>query len=277
MEINPNNIEEQILLYVDGELSTEEAGNLLQYIALHPQWRILLEEYKSLVLPPEDELVFEGKEALLQPEPQVLPFKPSRKPVLMRRAAAVALIAGAAGLTWLFSRQDIGSALPGSTPVALVHQPVAVDTTTPGAPATVTPTPTVMIARSNTQTMTTAKNGVVQPATALPGAQVARHESTPVDPIAGNLPVAVGEAPPKQRALEMQRPLALTEAESADALASKASLPGWLPVSDQKLEGLNGLIAHIRGVKDSVASKAAQLKRTTFVIRLGEKEIAFRK
>ncbi len=67
MEVNKNNIEEQILMYVDGELDTADAKAVLQYIALHPEWQSLLEEYKSLVLQPDTDIVFEGKETIAPP------------------------------------------------------------------------------------------------------------------------------------------------------------------------------------------------------------------
>lgn len=272
METNPNNIEELILLYVDGELSTEAAASLLQYVALHPQWRTLLDEYQSLVMPQDDELVFEGKDALLQPEPQVIPFKPASKWILVRRAAAVALFAGAAGLTWFLTRQDTGSILPAGTPIALVHQAAAVDTLAQGIPVGVTPVQPVNIAA-----VQPAAKPAVLPGANRPVAPVNQQQTTAIDAIAVSSPALLGEQPEKQLALELQRPEVLTEPARQEAAAGPTALPTWLPVNEQKLEGLNGLLAHIRDVKDSVAAKAAQLKKTTFVIRLGDREIAFRK
>ena len=275
MEINPNNIEEQILLYVDGELSTEEAAGLLQYIGLNPQWRTLLDDYQSLVMPQDDELVFEGKEALLQPEPQVIPFKPASKLTLVRRAAAVALFAGAAGLTWFLTRQDNGSILPAGTPVALVHQAATPATPAQGIPVTTTPVQPQPLRIAAVQP---AVKPTVQTNAGRPVSPLNRQQAEVIDAIAAGSPTLLGEHPEKQLALELQRPEVLMEPARQETVAgSTTELPAWLPVNEQKLEGLNGLIAHIRDVKDSVAAKAAQLKKTTFVIRLGDKEIAFKK
>lgn len=280
MEVNKNNIEEQILLYVDGELNTAEASALLQYIALHPEWHSLLDEYKSLVIPQDDDLVFEGKEALLQPEPQVIAFKKESSLGWMRWAAAVVLIAGAAGLTWQLSRDDKGQALPGTSGIAMQQQPKATL-----AADTVTPAP--QLAQVKTVTAVKPVAPVLQPAKApvhavpqaqQPEVQLAKNEAVQIAPIAGSSPTLVAVQETQQPALELQRADVLVAEAPEQAVAiNTEKLPSWLPVNEEKLEGVNDLLAHIREVKNKVAEKANVLRKSTFVIRLGGREIGFGK
>lgn len=275
MEVNINNIEEQILLYVDGELDAAEAKALLQYIALHPEWRSMLEEYRSLVMQPDTVIVYEGKDALLQAEEEgrTLVFKKTNNLKQLRRAAAAVLLIGAAGLTWTLNRQDEGLVLPETT------EHVAIQPKQVPATATVTPKDTVAPAAmvATTQHVTATK-----PAAAVQ-IQHREHEAPQEQSIARNQPVvtplavstvtaiAIDEQPLVGRGLVMP---AAPELEIPEQVAINAdALPQWLPVNAEKLEGVNDLLGHIKNVKEKVAAKAALLKNSTFVLRFGAKEI----
>lgn len=279
MEVNKNNIEEQILLYIDGELNTEEAKALLQYVARYPEWRTLLDEYSSLVMQPDTDMVFEGKEALLQPEVQTVAFvKKGNSFKSLRWAAAAIVVIGAAGLAWMFSRGEQGTALPGHTTIAL--QP---KTTLPATATAITDTAAVM----PVQALPATSNNRIAHKAAAPQT-ILVHTPQPVPemqkkeerlaPIAGNTLALNDTKAQPLPATVMQRPEALEALREEPQVAiNTESIPAWLPVSGDKLDGVNDLVSHIREVKEKVAAKAAILKRSTFVIRLGEKEIAFGK
>jgi anti-sigma factor RsiW len=278
MEVNKNNIEEQILLYVDGELNTEEAKALLQYVAQHPEWRTLLDEYSNLVLQPDTDMVFEGKEALLQPEVQTIAFvKKGNSLKSLRWAAAAVLVIGAAGLAWMFSRSDQGDALPDHTTIAM--QPVQIPAATPNITKDtvgVMPVQPAAIASNNKIAHKTAAQTILVH-TPQPVQEIQRKEEQ-LAPIAGNTLALNDTKAQPLPAAEMQRPETLQTLQQEQQVAvNTESLPSWLPVSGDKLDGVNDLVSHIREVKEKVAAKAAILKKSTFVIRLGEKEIAFGK
>lgn len=280
MEVNKNNIEEQILLYVDGELNAEEAKVLLQYVAQHPEWRTLLDEYSNLLLQPDTDMVFEGKEALLQPEVQTIAFvKKGNSFKSLRWAAAAVLVMGAAGLAWMFSREEQGNALPGHATIAMQPlQTPAVTTNTITDTVAARPVQPVAVASNNNRIAPkAAAQQTVLAHTAQPVQEIQRKEEQ-LAPIAGNTLALNDTKVQPSPAAEMQRPEALQALQQEPQVAvNTESLPSWLPVSGDKLDGVNDLLSHIREVKEKVAAKAAILKKSTFVIRLGEKEIAFGK
>ncbi len=94
--------------------------------------------------------------------------------------------------------------------------------------------------------------------------------------MAGNNLAAVQVDAKPLPAAEIQLPV-IQEDKQKDGMAKTAVLPAWLPVNEEKLEGMNDLVAQIKTVKEKVAAKADLIRKSTFVIRLGEKEIAFGK
>lgn len=68
--INRNNYETYFLLYVDGELCSEEKVAVERFVAENPDLAEELALFQSTLLQPEDNLIFEGKEALLKKEGQ---------------------------------------------------------------------------------------------------------------------------------------------------------------------------------------------------------------
>jgi hypothetical protein len=55
------------------------------------------------------------------------------------------------------------------------------------------------------------------------------------------------------------------------------SLPTWLPVAEENLQGMNDLVAHIQTLKERIQEKTQSLKNTAFVIRFGDKQISIGK
>lgn len=68
--INRNNYETYFLLYVDSELCSEEKAAVDRFVAENPDLAEELALLQSTLLQPEENLIFEGKEALLKKEGQ---------------------------------------------------------------------------------------------------------------------------------------------------------------------------------------------------------------
>lgn len=68
MKINRNNYETFFLLYVDNELTPEERLEVEEFISSNPDLKMELEMFSAVVLHPEPNIVFAGKDNLLKPE-----------------------------------------------------------------------------------------------------------------------------------------------------------------------------------------------------------------
>src|SRR5260221_14455169 len=68
MKIDRNNYEEFFLLYVDNELTAEQANSVQQFIQENPDLAGELEILRQVILKADDAIVFDGKEMLLKKE-----------------------------------------------------------------------------------------------------------------------------------------------------------------------------------------------------------------
>ncbi|MEZ5017499.1 MAG: hypothetical protein R2800_10645 [Flavipsychrobacter sp.] len=68
--VTKENFEEYALLYVDKELTKAEEKALLDFVALHPEFKAELQAYTATILIPDNNISFSNKEALLQEEPK---------------------------------------------------------------------------------------------------------------------------------------------------------------------------------------------------------------
>lgn len=84
MNINKENVEELILLFIDKELNQTQSEELMLFLQKNPEYQSLLEEYKLAVLEDNDELFFDNKESLKKPVR--LKFKPAKKQLWLAAA-----------------------------------------------------------------------------------------------------------------------------------------------------------------------------------------------
>lgn len=66
MKINRNNYETFFLMYVDNELTPEERKEVDEFISSNPDLSMELEMFREVVLQPEPNIIFAGKETLLK-------------------------------------------------------------------------------------------------------------------------------------------------------------------------------------------------------------------
>lgn len=265
MNLNKENIEEHILLFVDAELDEDAAQQVMEYIGEHPEYQAMLDTYMMTQLDSTELIVYPDKAALLQKETQVVPLP--LRPQWKRWAAAAALLI-VAGSAFFFLNNKEG--VPDQNQVAIHKQ--FVDPVTPGpadpAAAKDSVVPPVLAKQVNsTRSTVTAKVQKVQPVTGHQQEHLAEPEEQEVTPLALQQQPSLQEARINIVAKEQINTLEQPE------LASNEKLPGWLPVNEDNLQGINDLIEHIQTLKEKVQQKTSRLKGAAFVIRFGDKEI----
>lgn len=263
MVINKENIEEYLLLLIDGELSEAEEGEVLAFVDNHPESQLLLDAFLQTKLD-DTTIVFEDKESLLKQETVVLPIQ-KRKPFLAI-AAAIALLAG---LGFIFSVM-VKNRKPMETSIASVTTIRKITDTTSGKgivaesrerEAVKQPRKVLFVKqqakeKSNMASATAPERGNVEALEPLPGGNYS--------------PVVINEVR-ADIAINTDRLKPITIEES------KEESRGWAPIKTEKLEVLNVLIAQVESLKDELQAKTKSLKITTVAIRLGGKEFTIGK
>jgi hypothetical protein len=146
-QITLQNVEEYLLLSLDGELHEAEQAELDAFLEAHPELAPMVADYEATILPiPDPGPVFDGKDALLQPEPRF------RKPVSFKPVwwAAAALLLIASGTYFALHQPLPEPALANQKPVSPATQskPLAPIPSTTVSPAEASPAPTAPTAPS---------------------------------------------------------------------------------------------------------------------------------
>jgi anti-sigma factor RsiW len=121
--ITLDNYEEYLILQVDGELSAGEERELEVFLAAHPELEAEAAAYAAVKLVPDENIVFEGKEALLKPEPAT-----TTKPISLSpwawAAAAVLMVWMGVRLVQEPSGSEVSGTVAQVQPPVKVQQPV---------------------------------------------------------------------------------------------------------------------------------------------------------
>jgi hypothetical protein len=266
MVIHKENIEEYLLLLIDGELSGAEEGEVLAFVDNHPEFQLLLDAFLQTKLE-DTTIVFEDKASLLKEEAVVLPIQ-KRKPFLAIAAAVALLI----GLGFVFSVM-IKNRKPMETSMASVTTARTITDTTD----TTTTKKWVAESRKSEAVKQPRKVHVVKQslkeksniASATASAKVNIEALEPLP--TGNYSPAVINEVRTDIAINTARLNPVTIEES------KEESRGWAPIKTEKLEVLNVLIAQVETLKDELQAKTKALKITTVAIRLGGKEFTIGK
>ena len=261
--VNWKNYEEYMLLHADGELNDAEQNALDEFIRLHPELKDELSAYEATRLVPDMAQVYAGKESLLKP---VLGTRVISLSSYMRygTAAAILFLLLFIASKWINRGGDDHVNVP---EVAKQEQVAPVTPTADEAPAT-NPTephqqPTPVIAPehiANTALVSPApmnqpKEENIEGIAALP---LKTLDTNPVATIARQ-PIAVADIS-----------LPVSDEEQIEELRS--GFLAWLPVNEEKKEGLNNLKENLDGKIEQAKALKDNIKETNLAVRLGGKE-----
>jgi hypothetical protein len=125
--INLENYEEYMVMHADGELSPSEEQELMNFLYEHPELQSELTAFSMTKMIPDTDIVFEKKDALMQPEEgkKVIAFPVWRKYAVAAGVAAIFFVS--------YWKLHTGSTEEMTTVAAVTTPPAA---TTPEAPAT---------------------------------------------------------------------------------------------------------------------------------------------
>jgi hypothetical protein len=261
--VNWKNYEEYMLLHADGELSPQEHDALQHFVKLNPELQEELTAYESTKLLPDMSQVFAGKETLLKPvsTTKVLSLTSF---VRYGAAAAVLFIIMLVAFRWLHPGQEDQPNIP----AVAKEQPASSLPTAPEQPAIPQPLKTPYQEMTTKPASPIVSSGPVVPARE----EVSRAER--IGSIAShsikNLDVA-SEAVPELQPLAITE-IALAEPQPQLVPESNHGFLAWLPVNEEKKEGLQNLKDNVDSRLDHARSIKDNLKETSLALKLGGKE-----
>lgn len=275
MELNEKNIEEQILLYVDGELSQMEEQALIAYLNLHPEDMDLLNQYQQAKMPME-RVVFPGMDDLLKREQKTIRFTHYWKKSSVGIAAAV-LLALVLTVAYQWHSNDAAQPVPLSN--LAVEESFGVDTPQkqqkrimpasekkPSLEKQVVRKikghlPTGNQNETNKPKMQEEKKMAYLP-TVLPKVKRIRPEW---------VNVALVPLHPYKEAVEGADGTALKKSADNDVLNKLIAASE----KSEKLQGINDILNQVQDKKRTIQSGWENLKHSRVVLQLGNQEIVF--
>jgi hypothetical protein len=257
--VTRENYEEYLVLLADGELDAEGQKELEAFMQLHPEVREELALYEKLHLSPDTNQVFSGKEDLLKPEPKGRTISLGNWRQFSAAAAILLLIA----LGFMMWRG-------GDTEPALTENKSETPFIKPVSP----PDTGTAVAREEPKEEETVKPSAYRPQKQqLPVIAKEENDKIPVS-IPGTIEIT---NKPK-----VERKIAQTSGSDLPALPEikepapeqrEPEMLAWLPVSNEKKEGLNLIGEAVSDRFEKVKEIRNNLKNTDLAVRLGNREL----
>jgi hypothetical protein len=274
MNVSNENIEEYLLLLADNELDEAEAGEVMAFVEQHAAYKPMLEAYLATHLDNTESFIFPDKENLLKQESMVLPLRRSNiKP--LKLAAAVAVLIGVGVAITLMFTTDV----PVSQDKATASKNSVISNTVV-PPTKTTKDTAALIAQVSKQRNVTGINNNKQPKTVNNNAHNTVAYTTSSIRQKQQVPVQLANAPVNELSIDaaiQPQAIAMIIETPAEQEIERKTLPEWLPVKEENLQGVNDLVTRIQALKENIQEKAQSLKNTAFVIRLGDKQISIGK
>lgn len=272
MNLSNENIEEYLLLLADNELNEAEENEVMAFIEQHAIYKPMLEAYLATRLDNSEPFIFPDKELLLKTESMVLPLRKSNvKPLKLAAAIAILLGIGIA-ITLMFAIDPINK-----DEVLVTKNKAANNKIIPSA-ENIKDT-VAMVAQVVRQKNVSEKNNKRQQKTGFSQTNSTIAHTVPIRQ-EEHVPAPLASTSVTEISIDTDiQPQTITMAEERPLQGREhnKSLPEWLPVTAENLQGVNDLVAHIQALKESIQEKAQSLKNTAFVIRFGDKQISIGK
>ncbi len=268
--VNWENYEEYMLLLADGELDEAGKAALMEFVAQHPELKKELALYEATRLVPDMEMVYADKSSLTKQTPA--------KTIALRSwwtysaAAGVALIIGFMVLRNSDPKVDVAGNTPKDTKTIVKTKDSVILPPAPKVPSPiikeenqVAVAPKKDRQTTNNQQLTTNSQ---QPTTN--NQQPTTKERTP-DLIA-SLPTNAAKKvsangiviSPTEHSPELT-----AIAPAQDEMIEGKKFLAWLPIADEKKQGLNDLKVAV----DNTIQKVQSIKETKVVLKIGNKNL----
>jgi hypothetical protein len=265
MTVHKENIEEYLLLLIDGELSAAEEATVMDFIESHSQYQVLLDQYLQTKLEIET-FVFEDKASLLKPETNIVPLK--RKRTFLPWAAGIAAIISI-GTAWKMMYESKQVVEKPSIALNPIVTPLKDTNNTKNVAAIIPPhkeeKPSVKPYQQKQNNRIVGTIKIPSPNIMLP--DVKRNDSLKPLPIATYNPLEIED---KEEVIASN--IALPAIDDSPETQHK-----WSPLNPEKLQLLDALVHQIETLKDSVQTKAKTLRITTVAIRFGDRQFTIGK
>jgi hypothetical protein len=272
MNLSNENIEEYLLLLADNELGEAEEKEVMAFVEEHTAYKPMLEAYLATRLDSNESFIFPDKDSLLKRESTVLPLRKTNiKP--LKLAAAVAILLGLGVAIMLMFTTDP----PLNEDKGSVAKNTQVKSAVIPKGATIKDT-TALFAQVNKQSNTIGINNNKQSKAVQNNIHNTVAYSAPVRQKL-QVPVQLENVSVNELSVDgaiQPQAIAIANETSVQERAHKL-LPEWLPVTEENLQGVNDLVAHIQTLKERIQEKTQSLKNTAFVIRFGDKQISIGK
>ena len=264
------NYEEYIVLQVDGELDTAGQQELEAFMQLHPELREELALYDTVRLTPDTTQVFENKEILLRKEPGGR----TRNFTGWFRYGAAAGLAALIALGVMQWKGDAGTNIAIVDTVEHVNTPIANDVT-PEVPAPVKEE--VKIAREETTQKKEEWVKQVVPQQKVMLAKVKEEKKAIQVAVPERLEIAAPEklladrsTPVQYETIEIPE---LAKEENTAPVQPEHETLAWLPISEERKEGLSMIGEAITARVDKVKEVRDNIKNTDLAVKVGKKEL----
>lgn len=263
------NYEEYIVLLVDGELDTAGQAELEAFMQLHPELREELSLYENVRLTPDTTQVFENKESLLRKEPggRTINFTGWFR---YGAAAGLALLIALGVMKWTGDDTDNNIAVKDT--VEHTNTPIAKSVDT----AVSAPEQEEEVIVQEEKKKKENKVMPVVPTQKIEVANVKEDRKRVQVDVPEKLEVAVNKLPANRNTSVQYEaipiPILPKTQEPAPIQPEREAL-AWLPISEDRKEGLNMLGEAITAQVDRVKEVRDNIKNTDLAVKLGKKEI----
>ena len=261
MSLSKENIEEQILLFVDGELDAVSEQQLMSYLDKNREYQSMLDHYLMSKVDAEESIIFPDKKSLFRQEENVTSFFAKLK--IFRWAAVIALTLAAASI-FLFNqnKREIN--------YSAIAKYYEVKKIAPEIITRDTGISKVIVGKRHKE----AKHK--WPAKSVKREQLREKNKIGKVVVRKDLevtPITFKGQPTLKVEPMIVAVLAKNTSYSYHTEEASNKLPSWSPVNDENLVGVVELIEQVQSLREKIQQRAKMLRNTTVVIQLGNKKI----
>jgi hypothetical protein len=265
--VTMDNYEEYMVLMADGELDAKGQQALEAFLQLHPELREEMSLYETVHLVPDTTIVYGNKESLLKKEPKVIAMNQ-----WFRYGAAAGLVALIALGLMKWQGSDTGNEVVKVDTVEHVSTPIAktIDTAIP------TPQQQEIIVKQE-ETPKKKERIAPVPPQKVDVAHVPKEKKMRVQeqlPERMNI-AAIGQLPAERNIKPQHNTVAVPAlpAVNEPAPETKRDALAWLPIDEDRKEGLNNIGEVITARLDKVKEVRDNIKNTDLAVKLGNREL----